>query len=210
MPIPIDAAAAAAINAVYQAADHPPEVETSLRNAARATTILGKMLEAMADKYAKKANPVAGYITKLGLLAYGLIEISVPRTLWFHIARYWLKLVTLLGAAMVVLGVFFKSQETWKMGAALLLVAAIIVLVRYALQRLMRLTASLVWWLKALLIVLVVSILFAGAAVLVLLYGEGIGQCLVKAGNCLKLWPGTLHNWLVAAGRILIFWRKTN
>lgn len=185
MPLPISMKAAATINAVYRAADHPPDVETSLRNASRATTILGKMLEALTDQYAKKASSVAGYITKLGLLAYGLIEISVPRSLWFHVGRYWLQLATLIGTAMIVLGAVFRSPETWKIGGGLLFAVAAITILRNLLWQWMgtRKYSNLWNW-------LLFSLLFlVGLTVLVAYRGAAIGQGLIA-------WQAVLRHWL--------------
>jgi hypothetical protein len=109
------------IRSVLEAANHSPDPEVALRNAARATTILGKMLEDMSDKLPKQASTVAKLITRFGLIGYGLLEISVPRSFWFHLGRYWLNLATLIATAMFTLGLIFKSQGAWQLGLIMLL-----------------------------------------------------------------------------------------
>jgi hypothetical protein len=111
------------IRHIIQEADHSPDPETALRNAARATTILGKMLEDMADRSAPKASKAGRLVRNFGLLGYGLVEISVPRSLWSHITTYWLQLLTLIATTMFALGLILRSPDTWKIGLGVMVFA---------------------------------------------------------------------------------------
>ncbi|MGA2831659.1 MAG: hypothetical protein ABSE55_01180 [Terracidiphilus sp.] len=175
-------AATQVISQTIQDADHPPDPESTLRNAARATTILGKMLEDMADKSAKKVSKPARLITNFGLLGYGLVEISVPRSIWSHIASYWLQLLTLIGAAMFALGLFFRTEDTWKIGLGVLVFVWLISGLRDVLQLVMRGKPVTGW---ALAIQWRLLLPLACFAVLAVVYAQTVNQVLNETGGVL-------------------------
>jgi hypothetical protein len=170
------------VSQVIQEANHPPDPETALRNAARAATILGEMLEDMADRSAKQASKAARLITNFGLLGYGLVEISGPRSLWSHIASYWLQLITLIGTAMFVLGLILRSPETWKIGLGVLALAWLVSGLRNVLGLVMQRRRVTGWALAIqwrLLLVLVC------VAVLAVLNAQPLNRVLNEAGGIL-------------------------
>jgi patatin-related protein len=75
--------------------------ESTVRTAARATTVIGKMLEGLSSKRNASTKP-ALWIARLGRIFWALVEVAVPRSfaeLFFH---HWLKLIYFLEALMIV------------------------------------------------------------------------------------------------------------
>ncbi len=75
--------------------------ESTAKTAARATTVIGKMLEGLSSSRNASTKP-ALWITRLGRIFWALVEVAVPRSfaeLFFH---HWLKLIYFLEALMIV------------------------------------------------------------------------------------------------------------
>jgi hypothetical protein len=174
------------IDRIIRRAADPPDPKEALHNAARATTILGKMLEDMADKSAKQASQAARIITNLGLLSYGLVEISVPRSIWSHIASYWLQLLTLIGTAMFVLGLvlrsILRSADTWKTGLVVLVIGWLISGVRDVLRLVMKRRQRAGW---ALAIQWRLFLIFICLAALAVAYAQDLNHVLATTGGML-------------------------
>lgn len=117
----LKAAAFNVIQSVDRLASNPPDPETSVRNAARATTILGRVLQTIADRNFEQASPIARRITQIGLLSYGLIELSVPRSFQELLFIYWIKLLFLVGVIITAVGVFRDQAAVWHLGVIVLL-----------------------------------------------------------------------------------------
>jgi hypothetical protein len=75
--------------------------ESTVKIAARATTVIGKMLEGLSSSRGASTKP-ALWIARLGRIFWALVEVAVPRSfaeLFFH---HWLKLIYFLEALMIV------------------------------------------------------------------------------------------------------------
>jgi patatin-related protein len=75
--------------------------ESTAKTAARATTVIGKMLDGLSSSRGASTKP-ALWITRLGRIFWALVEVAVPRSfaeLFFH---HWLKLIYFLEALMIV------------------------------------------------------------------------------------------------------------
>ena len=75
--------------------------ESTVKTAARATTVIGKMLEGLSSSRNATTKP-ALWIARLGRIFWALVEVAVPRSfaeLFFH---HWLKLIYFLEALMIV------------------------------------------------------------------------------------------------------------
>ena len=88
------------------------EPESALRTAARATTVIGKILDSMSQKRGIN-NKYSVWIVRLGKIFWSLVEVAVPRSLPDLVFRHLLKLVyflevLLIAASLVLLG---KSSE---------------------------------------------------------------------------------------------------
>ena len=87
----------------------------ALRAAARATTVVGKMLEGLSSEYNRGAK-VALWVTRLGKIFWGLVEVAVPHSLFNMMFRHWLKLIYLFEVLLIVFGTVFSeiSGFAWK------------------------------------------------------------------------------------------------
>jgi patatin-related protein len=98
--------------------DHPLDPKTTLRSAARATTVTGKMLEGLADDYRSAAKPAAAWVTRIGLVFWGLVEVAVPRSFASLLFRYWLQLLYLSSVITFLGGWVFSAQAAQRFGVA--------------------------------------------------------------------------------------------
>ena len=79
------------------------EPEHTLRIAARATRVVGKMFDRVTEDYALAAKP-AVWLSRAGALAWGVVEVAVPRSMRNLTARYWIKLVYAFEVMVIALG----------------------------------------------------------------------------------------------------------
>jgi hypothetical protein len=116
--------------------------EPALRSAARATTVIGKMLEGLSDQYNHGGN-IAKWVTRLGTVFWGMVEVAVPDSIFSKVFRHWLKLLYLFEALLIVGGIIFQQKAIgdfgWKaLGLTIVLNGAVLLLgdiMQYRLQR---------------------------------------------------------------------------
>lgn len=82
--------------------------ESSLRSAARATTVIGKMLEGLSDKYQRDLK-AAAWVTRLGRIFWGLVEVAVPSSIPNLLVHHWLKLLYFFEALLITAGILFST-----------------------------------------------------------------------------------------------------
>jgi hypothetical protein len=75
--------------------------ESTVKTAARATTVIGKMLEGLSSSRGAPTKP-AIWIARLGRIFWALVEVAVPRSFPELFFRHWLKLIYFLEALMIV------------------------------------------------------------------------------------------------------------
>ena len=92
-----------------------PAPEPALRTAARATTVVGKMLEGLSAKYQRGAK-TAAWVTRLGRVFWGMVEVAVPRSMRNIVFRHWLKLLYLFEALLIVGGWLLGSDVVQDFG----------------------------------------------------------------------------------------------
>src|SRR6185369_16863672 len=71
------------------------EPESTMRSAARATTVVGKILDSMSKKRGVNSK-YSLWVVRLGQIFWSLVEVAVPRSFPDLIFRHWLKLVYFL------------------------------------------------------------------------------------------------------------------
>jgi hypothetical protein len=109
-----------------------PDPHAMLAVSARGTEITGRILEAIA---AKQGLPGWGrYLVIVGRTLWGLVEISVPRSLPSLLARYWLLLLLLIAIVLIVAGLFGAPGVT-AVGWSLVVLVLATAIVRLALSR---------------------------------------------------------------------------
>lgn len=103
----------------------------TLRSAARATTVIGKMFGGLADKYERGAK-AAAWVARLGTIFWGLVEVAVPRSLPNLLFHYWVKLLYLFDALLIIVGPFLGGKEVqtfgWKALGITLIIHAVVLM----------------------------------------------------------------------------------
>jgi patatin-related protein len=148
--------------------------EPTLRSAARATTVIGKMLEGLSDKY-DRGGKIAPWITRIGRILWGLVEVAVPRSIPKIVVQHWLKLLFLFEGLLIVGGILFVSPTVrdlgWKaLGATLAVQVAILLLTDLMLNKVGKWRKT-----KAVLISAVVLLLLLGIYEVWMHLGSDIG-----------------------------------
>ena len=161
---------------------HPPDREKLLRVTARATTVIGKLLEGLTSRYHTAGRRAAAWITRLGSVLWGLVEVAVPRSLWSEGFRYWLQLLYLFEAFVFASGLLFGARAVQNVGLAALGVTLIINLAVLVTGEWMRATATRRCWRWP-------AMVGAGALVVLVILGVvEVGQLLALARDCLASW----------------------
>ena len=90
---------------VYLVGSVDAEAQNILKDVSRSVSIVGRLLNGLAGEYAAANKGLAHMLTVAGSVLWGIVEISVPESALFYLARNWFKLAAALGALIVVLGV---------------------------------------------------------------------------------------------------------
>ena len=86
------------------------EPESALRSAARATTVVGKILDSLGKKKGVNSR-YSLWIIRLGQIFWSLVEVAVPRSFPDLLFRHWLKLVYFLEALLIAGSTLLLAKE---------------------------------------------------------------------------------------------------
>lgn len=86
------------------------EPESTLRSAARATTVVGKILDSLSRKKGVSSK-YSLWIVRLGQIFWALVEVAVPRSFPDLVFRHWLKLVYFLEVLLVAGSTLLLAKE---------------------------------------------------------------------------------------------------
>jgi patatin-related protein len=158
-----------------------PEPQYSLEVASRATRVMGDILKDLSrprptGSAAKPGGaPAAVYgalnlpgrlLAGLGRFAWGLVEISVPGTLGWRIARYWLQLLAFVEVFLIVAGIALNQRGAVRLGWLTLFITLFLVLAKTLVGEVLRSRQRLVRGLVAGIAVAVLGLaLFGGVRV---------------------------------------------
>jgi patatin-related protein len=96
-----------------------------LRIISRATKIIGKMLQSMADESGKLGKELPALGMRTAAIFNGIVELSLPRRPGELLWRYWRSLLYVIGALLFIVGLVFNAQSVQKGGLLILLVTAV-------------------------------------------------------------------------------------
>jgi patatin-related protein len=103
--------------------DRRPKRKETLRIVARATVVVGKMLDGLGERYSAARKPAA-VLVRMGRILWGFIEVAVPRSLPRMVFHHWLHVLYLLEALLWVGGWMFGKPPAQEIGAYCLAVTA--------------------------------------------------------------------------------------
>ncbi|HEY6327756.1 MAG TPA: patatin-like protein [Blastocatellia bacterium] len=104
---------------------HSLDPGPALESAARATTVIGKILSGLAGPSGTAASYTA-WIARIGQIFWALVEIAVPRRFPNIIFRHALKLLYFLEVLLIVVSTLLLNPPTQKFGFLLLAITAAI------------------------------------------------------------------------------------
>ncbi|MCF8382046.1 MAG: patatin-like protein [Chlorobium sp.] len=169
--------------------NHVPEPEAALKNAARATTVTGKILSGIADQYGVAGKGLLAVMMRAGTLLWWLVEASVPRSMTNLVFKHWMQLLYLFETLLLILGLLFVNPGVQRLGLTIL-----------ALTGAVHLT---VLWLRDLLLfknkwALVFKSL--GTALILVLLLSGIASIVAVSGLQQEWWGVVegVHKWFVS------------
>jgi patatin-related protein len=135
--------------------------EPSVKIAARATTVIGKMLEGLSSKRRVSTKP-ALWIARLGRIFWALVEVAVPRSFAELFFRHWLKLIYFLEALMILVSTLLLAEATQKFAITLFGITAAIHLAVTILSDLIQSQDKWVKLAKTIAILLLASVIVVG------------------------------------------------
>ncbi|HVN84974.1 MAG TPA: patatin-like protein [Candidatus Binatia bacterium] len=95
--------------------DRTPNPEASVRELARSTTVVGQILQGISTGAQLPTGP-ATWITRIGQILWGLVEVSVPRRMPTLLFRYWLQLAYLFDLLLIGGGFVFAGRGVRRFG----------------------------------------------------------------------------------------------
>lgn len=136
--------------------------ETTLRSVARATTVIGKILEALSAKQ-RVDTKYALWLARLGQVFWALVEVAVPQSFANLFFRHWLKLIYFLEALLIAGGTLLAQPQMQQFGVTSFGITAGIHLAVIILGDLLKSRNRWLNLIKALVIVVVVALVAVGA-----------------------------------------------
>jgi len=86
------------------------EPESALRSAARATTVVGRILDSLSKKRGVNSK-YSLWVMRLGQIFWALVEVAVPRSFPDLLFRHWLKLIYFLEVLLVAGSTLLLAKE---------------------------------------------------------------------------------------------------
>ena len=149
--------------------DRTLDPEATLQSAARAVTITGRLLQTIADEHDLKA-PALRWVARAGLVAQGLLAVSVPGALRERWASHGLKVLYAFELSMLAIALFLVSESMRNTALAALGVTATLHLAKLILGDVMGSRRSV--WVKT------VWVFVSALVLLALVGGAALGRAL--------------------------------
>ena len=143
--------------------DREPNPKGAMRALARATQVVGKMLEGIARQRNLESKRIA-LITRLARVFWGFVEVAVPRSLPELLFHYWLRLIYAFAAALILAGILTSSSETLRVGWTILGATVAVNLTAAAITDYMNPSAGVLKKVRLLLIFLIATFTAIGIA----------------------------------------------
>jgi hypothetical protein len=155
------------------------------------------MLQGLSDQYGKAGKRFASGISTTGRLFWGIVELSVPASVWSYLFRRWLSIFALLSILIVAMGLLAGNSGMTGMGIALL-IAVILLALLSGLLRYYILKAKIPPHLILLVRLGLAVFALALCVYLAMNYGVKIADILLRL-ECFFRWAGSLKVQLTAA-----------
>ena len=125
------------IRYTYAIGGEDPDPHNMLTDIARGVAVVGKLLQDLSDKYNIPGKRFTSWLITAGRLFWGIIELSVPNSVFRFLFRNWLWLLALVSLIILALGAFLGQPNMSGIGAALLGATFLCSLISHACYRFM-------------------------------------------------------------------------
>jgi hypothetical protein len=174
---------------VYLVGSVPADPPLMLKDVARSVSIVGRMLDGLADRYGVRGKGLARVVTIAGSVLWGMVELAVPDSFWQKISRNWYALLALSGIVIIALGLMTNTAGMASIGVELIFAVFVLRLMVATLRQFMS-TGDLCERCIRTGVLIVAALAVIGVTVyLVVLHSQGIADKL----SCLAQFFANLH-----------------
>src|SRR5262249_1683583 len=105
--------------------DRQRDTVTELRLLARAAQVTGKVAEGIARKQLP-TNPQVAWLSRAGLIFWGLVEVLIPDSYVRLVTTHFLKLMYLFAILLLAGGLLAGTATVWRLGLSVMVITAIV------------------------------------------------------------------------------------
>jgi hypothetical protein len=185
-PRSLSEAARGIIADAYLVGSAPADPHTVLQDISRGASIVGRLLNGVAERYAAAGKGFAQMVTTAGSVLWGIVEISVPDSVLFYLSRNWFKLAACLGALVIVLGVITNTKGMPSVGVDLLVGVFLVRILSSQLHRYMNTGDLGMRRVKRVLVATVALLAILGSLYLLLAFAQSIANGLQTIADGFK------------------------
>jgi patatin-related protein len=113
------------------------EPKELLRVISRSTKVTGDIFEGIADKDSQLGSRLR-WISRLGLIFWGLVEVAAPNSFWNLLFQHWLTLIYFFEVVLLIGSTIFVKPEVQQFATVLLILTLIVNLTTVELNSLMK------------------------------------------------------------------------
>jgi patatin-related protein len=180
------------------------EPESALRSAARATTVIGLMLESLSSQR-RVSTKYAIWIARLGQVFWSLVEVAVPQSFPNLIFRHWLKLVYFLEALLIAGSTLLLHREVQQFALTAFAITAAVHLAVVILGDLIKNQNKWINLAKAAGVVILVALIATGVLTISAILGAGFSWRIISGVRAWLLAPTPLGLNAKTFGRFGVF-----
>jgi patatin-related protein len=168
------------------------DAESTVKTAARATTVIGKMLEGLSSSRNVSTKPSL-WIARLGRIFWALVEVAVPRSFPELFFRHSLKLIYFLEALMIVGSTLLLASDAQRFAITAFGITAATHLAVTILSDLIQSRNRWATLAKTIgIVILVILIAAGGLAISAILGADSLWAAMEKTKNGIVVWQDRL------------------
>jgi len=163
---------------VYLVGSVPADPPLVLTDIARSVSIIGRMLDGLADRYAVQGKGFAQVVTIAGSVLWGIVEIAVPDSFLSKLSRNWYALLALSGAVIIALGLVTNTAGMASIGVELMFAVFVLKLFVAGLRQFMNTGDACDQCIRTGIVIVVAVAVVGVTAYLVVLHSQNIAGVL--------------------------------
>jgi hypothetical protein len=159
---------------VYLVGSVPADPPLVMTDISRSVSIIGRMLDGLADRYSVPGKAFARAVTIAGSVLWGIVEIAVPDSFLSKLSRNWYALLALSGALIIALGQVTNTAGMSRIGVELVFAVFVLRLLVAGLRQFMNRGSVCERCIRAGIVVVVLVAVVGVMAYLVVLHSQNI------------------------------------